>query len=221
MIGLLPNWVLSLRAYTVALKNLENIPRSVKEEHLSRILEGWSKLILYASITFKTAIEMRRVQIGDMIFEVELPEKVDARFLRMFFLAIPVYISELIRRDLGSQKLALQLKNDNLAKSLSDSFLQTAVYADLKLPEYLNRLEALRKKAEGSHLFLEILLLKLRAIFVRLGLQDNEQQPFLALAAGISADLKGMSGEERAKEVDRYTHELRRIAQVNRLRDAM
>jgi hypothetical protein len=134
---------------------------------------------------------------------------------------IPVYVSEVMRRDLGSQKLSLQLKNDKLVKSLSDSFLQMSVYADLKLPEYINRLKAFQKKSEDSHLFLEILLLKMRNIFLRLGLQENEHLPFLAVAAEISADLKGFEGEERTKEIDRYTHELGRLGRVNKLRDNM
>jgi hypothetical protein len=221
VVGILPNWVLSLRAYTVALKNLENIPREKKEKHLSNILAGWSKLILYACIVFKNVIEKRRLEIGDMNFEIELPPKVDARLLRMFFLSIPVYISEVMRRDLGSQKLSLQLKNDGLAKSLSDSFLQTATYADLKLPEYINRLKTFQKKSKDSHIFLEILLLKMRSIFLRLGLQENEQLPFLAVAAEISADIKGLEGDDRTKEVDRYTNELRRLGRVNKLRDNM
>lgn len=221
VIGLLPNWVMSLRAYTVALKNLENIPREKKEQHLSRILTGWSKLALYACIVFKNAIEKRQLQIGDMILEIDLPAKLDARILRMFFLTIPVYVSELLRRDLGSQKLQLQLKNEQLARSLSDSFLQTSVYADLKLPEYINRLKAFQKKSEDSHIFLEILLLKMRTIFLRLGLQEDEQLPFLAVAAEISADIKGLTGDERTKEIDRYTHDLRRLGRVNKLRDNM
>lgn len=219
VVGLLPSWVLSLRAYTVALKNLENIPREKKEQHLSRILAGWSKMILYACIVFKNVIEKRRLQIGDLNLELELPEKLDARFLRMFFLTIPVYTSDVMRRDLGSQKLSLQLKNDSLATSLSDHFLQTSIYADLKLPEYINRLKAFRKKSAGSHIFLEILLLKMRELFLRLGLQDNEQLPFLALAAEISADLKGLKGEERTEEIQRYTTELRRLGHVSKLRD--
>ncbi|WP_136624206.1 hypothetical protein [Bradyrhizobium centrolobii] len=219
VVGTLPGWVLSLRAYTVALKNLENIPREKKEQHLSRILAGWSKLILYACIVFKNVIEKRRLQIGDLNLELDFPAKLDARFLRMFFLMIPVYTSDVMRRDLGSQKLSLQLKNDGLAKSLSDQFLQTSVYADLKLPEYINRLKAFQKKSSGSHIFLEILLLKMREIFLRLGLQDNEQLPFLALAAEISADIKGLEGEERTQEIHRYTNELRRLGHVNKLRD--
>jgi len=59
VLGILPQWILTLRAYTVALKNLENIPKRKKEEHLSRVLQGWSTLLLYACIAFKEVIERR------------------------------------------------------------------------------------------------------------------------------------------------------------------
>jgi hypothetical protein len=223
MVGTLPRWVFTLRAYTVGLKNLENIPKGKKEEHLRKVLEGWSKLILYGCLAFKEVIEEREIEVGGTKLKIELPEKVDARVIRSMFLTIPVLISELLRRDLGSQKLALQLKNDALATTLSDQFLQTGLYADLKLPEYVGRLKAFRAKAEkqASLIFLEMLLLKMRLLFLRLGLEDGEQQGFLAMAAEISADLKGLSGEERQREIDRYTTELRKKDQVNRLRDNM
>jgi hypothetical protein len=192
-----------------------------KEEHLTKILEGWSRLILYACIVFKTVIERRKLEFGEMSFEVQLPAKFDARFLRMFFLTIPVLVSELLRRDLGSQKLFLQLKNDELAKSLSDTFLQASLYGDLKLPEYIGRLKSFRQKSRHSQIFQEILLLKMRTIFLRLGLQENEQLPFLALAAEISADIKGLEGDDRTKEIDRYTNDLRKLGRVNKLRDSM
>jgi len=223
VMGTIPQWIMTLRAYTVALKNLENIPREKKEFHVQRVLQGWSTVILYGCIAFKEIIEERAIHFGNAHLKIELPEKVDARLLRMIFLTIPVLISEMLRRDLGSQKLALQLKNDSLAPTLSDSFLQTALYADLKLPEYNNRLKAFRAKADAhsSLIFQEILLIKMRTLFLRLGLQENEQYSFLSIAAEISADLKGLTGEEHQREIDRYTNDLRKRDQVNRLRDNM
>src|SRR5229473_1989984 len=87
--------------------------------------------------------------IGSMKFKLELPEKVDSKLLRMIFLSIPVAISDLLRRDLGSQKLALQLRNDDIASTMSDSFLQIALYADLKLDEYVGRLKGFKNSRTG------------------------------------------------------------------------
>lgn len=222
VVGLLPLWVLTLRALTVSLKNLENIPRETKEKNLTRILEGWSTVLLYACIVFKEVVEKQELDIGPMKFKLYLPPNIDARELRLIFLSIPIYISNQLRRDLGSQKLAMQLRKDELAKTLSDSFLQTGLYADLKLSEYLGKLRALKEKAteHGSHLILEALLIKLRDIFLRLGIHDNERNEFIRIAAEISAQIKGLSGEERQKEIDSYSTSLRRLDQVNKLRES-
>ncbi|UYO41489.1 metallophosphoesterase [Rhodopseudomonas palustris] len=219
--GTIPRWFLTLRAYTVALKNLENISKQDKEQHIKNVLQGWSSVILYACIAFAKVIEEREIQLGNVHLILELPPKVDARLLRMIFLSIPIYISDLLRRDLGSQKLALQLKNDALVSTLSDSFLQTALYADLKLPEHINRLKAFKDKAakQSSLIFEEILLLKMRSLFIRLGLQENEQSSFLTVAAEISAELRGLTGAERQREIDRYINEMKRKEQVSRLRE--
>jgi hypothetical protein len=223
VLGILPRWILTLRAYTVSLKNLENIRKEKKEQHLKRVLHGWSTIILYGCIAFKEVIETREISIGNTRYKLELPEKVDARLLRLIFLSIPVAISDALRQDLGSQKLALQLRNDGVGSSLSDSFLQTALYSDLKLSEYLGRLKSFKSKAveASSMVFLEVLLLKMSTIFLRLGLQHDEQDGFLHLAGEISAEVKGLQGEERQREIDRYARDLRRKDQVNKLRDGM
>jgi hypothetical protein len=223
VIGMLPSWILTLRAYTVSLKNLENIPKGKKEEHLHKILEGWATVMLYSCIAFKEITEKRTIQIGPMKYNLDLPESVDTRLLRLIFLYIPVYISDVLRRHLGSQKLALQLRNEELADTLSESFLQTSLYADLKLDEYLERLKALKQRATDgdSIIFLEFMLIKMRDIFLRLGLQYHEQEPFLRVAAELSAEIKGLTGQERQREIERYTTDLRKRDHVQRLRDGL
>jgi hypothetical protein len=158
------NWVMSLRAYTVALKNLEGIPRESKEAHLQAVLEGWATMLRYACLFFETLLGERELDIGLLKYKLSLPNNVKSRLLRMLFLNIPLIISHLMRKDLGSPKLSVQLKKDEMADSMSVAFLQTGLYADLKLPEYLVQLERLRKRVEPSKLFLELLLVKLRDI---------------------------------------------------------
>jgi hypothetical protein len=99
--------------------------------------------------------------------------------------------------------------------------LQSGLYADLKLPEYLGRLKSLRDKAfdAGSYLILEALLIKMRDIFFRLGLQESEQDGFVRMAAELSADINGFTGEERQREMDKFSGDLRKREQVNKLRD--
>ena len=221
MKNLLQLWLASLRAYTVALKNLENLPKGEKEKHLRKILQGWSSVMLYGCILFKEVIERREIEVGNLKFKIELPKDIDARILRIIFVHIPVLVSDLLRRDLGSAKLAMQLKNDEIAQTLSDSFLQTSLYADLKLEGFLPRLKQLREKAAKakSSSFLEFLLMKMHSLFLRLGVDHNEQPGFLHIAAELSADIKGLNGEERQREIEKYTTDLRRKSQVQQLRE--
>ena len=221
VLGNVPLWILTLRAYTIALKNLENMPKAKKEQHLKVILEGWSTVMLYACIAFKEIIEKREIQLGSVKFKFDLPKDIDARVVRIIFLHIPIVISDIVRRDLGSEKLAVQLRNENLASTLSDLFLQTSVYADLKLDEYLKQLKALKDRvtASGSRVFLESILIKMREIYLRLGLRADEQDGFLRVAAELSAEIKGLTGEERKREIDRYSKDLRRSDQIQKLRE--
>jgi 3',5'-cyclic AMP phosphodiesterase CpdA len=217
--GLIPHWIMALRAYSVALKNLENISRAKKEEHLQKILEGWATVMRYACIAFRDSIEAKGFEIGSLKFKIDLPKELDSRILRLLFLNIPLVVSHWLRRDLGTQKLSLQLKNGGLAKSIPEAFLQTGLYADLKLPEYLMQLRKLFTKSKDSQLFLEVLMVKLQDIYLRLGLDDTEQKAFLDLAADISADLKGLKGPARTAERSRYSESLKRREQVAKLRD--
>jgi hypothetical protein len=211
---------MSLRAYSVALKNLEAISKEEKEKHLQIILKGWATTMRYACMIFKDIIESKELDLGGLKFDVMLPERVNDRMLRFMFLTIPVIVASWMRRDLGSQKLSLQLRNALLAPSLSERYLQIGLYADLKLNEYITELDRLRKRCENSTFFSEALLVRLRDIYLRLGLQDNEQQAFLTLAAEISADIKGLSGEERTRHMSKYVEDLRKREQVYKLRDA-
>ena len=176
--------------------------------------------MLYSCILIKEIVDKRTIAIGNVTFKFDLPAMLDAKLLRLMFLNIPVYITDVVRGDLGSQKLALQLKNDKIPQTLSDAFLQTSLYADLKLDEYLGGLRALRDKARAinSTMFLEFILMKMRNIFLRLGLQPDEQEPFLRMAAELAADLKGSKGDDRVREIDRYIEELRKRDRVIRLR---
>jgi hypothetical protein len=80
VVGLVPLWMYALRAYTVCLKNLENIAKNKKEEHLQRILEGWSTVMLYACIVFTEIVEKREIQLGPVKFVFSQPQNMDARF---------------------------------------------------------------------------------------------------------------------------------------------
>lgn len=188
-------WILTLRAFTVSLKNLENLPKELKLQYLDEVLEGWSTLLRYACITFHETLEKGELKIGDVVCKLVVPENVNKRFLRLMFLGIPQVVGDYIRRDLGTEKLEQELKNVPGDRHITPSFLPTTLCAELKLPEYISELEKLRKRIRGSGFFSEALLLKLQEIYVRYGVDEKERPAFRKLAGEISADIQGLKRE--------------------------
>ena len=217
--GILPNWILTLRAYTVALKNLENIPRVKKEEHISKVLDGWATVLRYACLLFRDLLETPVIQVGPMRFTLILPEQTPNEYLRLLFSGIPTAISHWVRNDLGSQKLEMQLRKDELATSITSQFLQAGLYADMKLENFIDKLERFYKQSGDSQFFMEALITKMRDIYFRFGLTTVEQKAFQELAGNLSADVKGLKGVARNKEMGKFIQSLKRNSQIKRLTD--
>ena len=218
VLTLLENWVLSLRCYSVALKNLEEIPGVEKERHLKAILEGWSTMLQYASLLFETLLSEREVTIGHFQFRLSIPENIKGRQVRTMFLSIPLLVSHVLRQSLGSQKLTAQLRRIDADVSRTVSFLGIGLYADMKLPGYVVRLKALVKSIYGSQFLQEALLVKLRDIYIRYGIGPSEQKAFREVIIELSADAKGLRGGDRAKHIAKYSANLDKEA-LARLRD--
>ncbi|MGD1015669.1 MAG: metallophosphoesterase [Roseiarcus sp.] len=212
-------WIMSLRAYTVALKNLEGIQGTKKEEHLREIFEGWATVLRYACLLFDSLIQDKELSVGNMQFTLAFPEKMENRFARTILVNLPLVVSQFLRGDLGSQKLAAQLKNDSIAISTAAAFLQTGLYADMKLPEYIGQLKRLIKKIGKSQFFREALLVKLRDIYLRYDIGPVEQKGFREVVAALSADLGGFTGQARADHIRKSLEDLRKTRLVKRVRD--
>ena len=110
-------------------------------------------------------------------------------------------------------------KKDEMARSMTVAFLQTGLYADMKLPEYLDQLARLHKRVEPSKFFLEALLVKLRDIYVRFNIEADEHERFRKLVLEISADAKGLKGPARDEYIKKYAKDLDRREVLARLRD--
>ncbi|MCW2282753.1 putative MPP superfamily phosphohydrolase [Rhodoblastus acidophilus] len=224
---LLGCWVITLRCYSVALKNLEGISVTKKEEHLDVILSGWATLLRYACLTFETLLSERQITIGPFHFELTIPKDVSGRLLRAMFLVIPLVVSNILRSDLGSQKLKTPLSktvlnDDKPPKKKTEEYLRVGLYADMKLSEYMLQLKALRKSlAEDppSPFLLESLLFKLRDIYLRYGMSQIEQKPFREIVTELSADLRGLKGDARSKHITEYLNKLEKDELVTKLRE--
>jgi hypothetical protein len=213
-------WFGSLQAYTAALKNLENISREKKEEHLEKVLQGWSTQLRFMCLLLKQALIDQKIVLGDVEYKFKLPVHIDAQKLRFLFLRLPTLVSGLLRRHLGTEKLKLQLRRESPTHSIDVAFLRTGLYLDLKLTEYLNQLKALHRRLSESPFFLEALLVKLRDFYLRFGVAPSEKVAFRRLIAEIKADINGARGHERDDKISKWMADLNRDEQIQKLKDA-
>ena len=133
---LMSKWMRGLRAYSLVYKNLEHVSDELKRRHLRIILEGWSTLITFFCVMFRTILTEREVWIGTHRYIIEMPETLRVNFLRALLVNLPDFIADDLRACLGSGKLELQLKADDIVAELGALFLQKGLVADLRLPEY-------------------------------------------------------------------------------------
>lgn len=215
--GVLESWFWSLRALTVALKNSEGIPAQAKAKHLQAVLEGWATMLRYACLLFQAVFDKEILEVGSLKYRLDRPS-IRPGVLRKLFLTIPLIVSYFLRRDLGSQKLEVQLRDIHASGSLTAAFLQTGLYADMKLDEYIGQLRKLQKRVTNSPFFLEALLVKLRDIYIRYNIAPGEIKSFRSLVVEISADVKGLKGSERTEHTKKVIEDIERRELVARLR---
>ena len=148
-------WIATLRAYTIALKNLEEIYADKKAHHLRNILSAWGRVIGYVIIILRTAFDID-INIGGATLNLKLFGDSKSLVLRYFLIATPSLISGVLRDSLGTEKLRLMMAATNPAGSelATVRFLNEGLYLDLRLPEFLRRLEAFRKNSRWSSVFL-------------------------------------------------------------------
>jgi hypothetical protein len=194
-------WITTLRAYTVALKNLEEVDLKKKAENLRIILEAWSRaigyLIMLIRITFEVEIDFGGVTMNlDKIYGEFKPV-----ILRSLLVTAPSLISGLLRNDLGTEKHRVILSAMNPAngnESVTVRFLNEALYADLRLPEFIRRIDALSKAIGGRQFFGESLLVKLLESYVRFPVKEEvEDREYRRIMAALNADIAGKRGAER------------------------
>ncbi len=174
-------------------------------------------MLRYLCLLFQTLFDKDFLEIGTLRLRLNRPD-IRPGVLRRLFLAIPLIMSHFVRRDLGSPKLELQLKDVGAAQSITAAFLQTGLYADMRLGEYLGQLQKLQKQVVNSPFFLEALLVKLRDIYVRYNIEPNEVKGFRSLVVDISADVKGLKGTARNEHIKAVLKDIDQRELVARLR---
>ena len=200
-------WLDALRAYTIALKNLEEINADKKAYHLHIILEAWGRLIGYAILLVRISSEIE-VDLGGGV-SLNLTKmfgELKAVLLRSVLIALPCFISGLIRNYLGTEKLRLMLAAINPAGNelVAIRFVNEGLYLDLRLPDFIRRLDQLRQSLADHQFFAESLFIKLVDGYVRFPLRDETvDTQYRRIMAELRADIGGMRGTDRDKFVSK------------------
>ncbi len=195
-----------LRAYSVAIKNLEDIPREKKEYHLQRVINGWALVTAFSVRLFALLFEDGEVKTGDTTFVFDDGRQTDGRQIRMLMANIPTVVSNVVRAHVGTEKLNLQLKS--VGENAVESFLAQSLRLDMRLPEILTDVRRTLAKSKGEPIVLEFWMWKLRDSFMRFGLGEIDTAQFRRLIAEADADVLGLKGSDRS---DRISETLQRV----------
>lgn len=215
-------WVLTLRAYSVAIKNLELIPVAEKKKHLATVLTSWSKAVAGSVVITQGLARDGYVAIGPVTIYVDegTKEAMQGPALRAFYLMAPESVAEYMRRDLGSPKLARMLEDDGVVgDGLLQLFLQKVLGSDLRVANYLDGLSRLIRRLTGSPFLQESLLWHLWRLHMRRSLAGPEEEKFARLVAELYADSLGLSGAKRKEEVAKMLQRARRDKLIIKVQD--
>ena len=203
-------WITILKAYTIALKNLEEIDAEKKARSLQIVLNAWGRAIGYLIMLIRLAFE-KDIDLGGATISVEKLGELKPLVLRSLLIGVPNMIAGIIRNDLGTEKLRLMFGSINPAgnESVTIRFLNEGLYLDLRLPEFNRRIEALRKAVSDKPFFKESLLVRLLDSYIRFPIKgETEDNEYRRTMATLSADMAGKRGGDRdafvAKQLQSY-----------------
>lgn len=197
-------WFLSLRAYTVALKNLEGIPHATKMRHLEKIVSGWASIAVFFINLIPLLFEGGNLQFAGRKIQFVNTAKIAGEFIRALMIHVPVLVSSLMRADLGTLKLELQLKDlECLDKPVSD-FLRIGLLADMKADAFIKMISRFFKTYSGSPFLIESSIRKILDMYYRYGLKKAEMDEIEKIIADTCSKHYGTDGErERSTMITR------------------
>ena len=116
-----------------------------------------------------------------------------------FFLRI------LTTQTIGTPKLRIVLEEeiDNTGNHIMVRLMNLMVYADLRLPGYLNRMERMTKEVIDERYYLELVYLKLLHLHSFLPLRHPERLHVEKILADIILKREGKSPRQKAKILGR------------------
>jgi predicted MPP superfamily phosphohydrolase len=185
-------WFLGLRAYSVAIKNLEGIAKPAKEKHLKKVLEAWGEAIGITTRILSVSIDA----FEDFRTISDISNELDGRAMRVFLSNVPRMIVTTMSGDLASAKLDEQFKALARHPSAATEFVRISMMADLKLPGYMEEIGAYLDRFRKSEFIREATLWKLRDVYLRYGFGPRDDAAFRRIIAETDAGLRRFPSEK-------------------------
>ncbi len=215
-------WLATLRAYTVALKNLEEIGADKKSYHLRKILSAWGRVIGYVILILSISFE-KEINVGGATISLgKIFGKSKSTMLRYFLVGTPGMISGFLRDFLATEKLRLMMAANDPGgnESATIRFLNEGLYLDLRLPEFLRRLDVLRRALEGRQFFSEALFVKLLDSYVRFPLREGvEDGEYRREMGELRADIMGLHGVDRQAFIGAQSQKYKKDRLISKLKE--
>jgi hypothetical protein len=215
-------WYNTLRAYTISLKNLEEIGAEKKKHHLHKALQAWGRLVGFLILLLRLAFEVD-VNIGGATLNLgKVFGDAKPTVLRYLLLNTPTIISGFIRDNLGTEKLRLILASITPAGNTSATvrFLNEGLYLDLRLPEFIRRVDNFRKSLGDRQFLNDALFLKLLDSYLRFPLPDEPSDTqYRRLMAEVRASVARLRGVERDKFIAAQLQQYKKDQLKSRLKN--
>jgi hypothetical protein len=204
----LVRWVMALRAYSHALKNLEFIDGSQKQEHLTAILKGWSQGLVFAIFFLRLLIEGSDIDVaGTKIKGFQLKED-DTLALKFLFLILPTLVTYYLRNDLGTDKLQLALRSIGEGQPTSINFMIASLLMDLRSSDYQSVAKVFIKSVRKSRYWTESMMIKLRDFYLRNSFQEDEENAVRRMVGDLLEGSQAPSGRMTTGEKQAVTQKL-------------
>jgi hypothetical protein len=216
-------WVMALRCYSVALKNVELIKGEDKRHHMRRLLRSWAKLVAFGIEVIGALANRGQVKIAGLKLTSTMPngENIlnDVDMLRIVYLLVPMTVSKYMGKDLGSAKLANIITNYELSgRRLLPEFLQNTLGLELKLPSALSDLEEFADKIGSNAYLSEAMIWLLRDIYLERQLTKEEWGRMANIAARLLVQVRGVHGSEKGRQYTSFINELQKQRHISSLR---
>jgi hypothetical protein len=219
----LVRWIMALRAYSYALKNLEFIDGPEKQRHLGIVLEGWAQALVFGIFMLRLLLEKSEIELSGTKFKFgfKLREE-DTAIVRYFFLILPTFVSYYLRNDLGTEKLELALRANQGSNAISVEFMRTCLLLDLRLSDYEKSVSKFVKSVRKKPFFIEAMIVKLRDFYLRNSFSSHEDGVVRRLLQELFELLPSDDGSEKSSNIaSAQLFGVRRKKIVQKIQDAL